>query len=195
MTALLCGSIAGFAVMGDPSPGSRIGLTRRADGTVALVIAACPAERLREVTLGQGTSEGDGRAIWQIQGDVPLPPSVVLGGSVEGMTTLVPLRVAPGSGEQLTITELTSELGSPYPMDFSLDEVPESPHVLSFGRVYAGRDEFERAVRRDTPCGDPYWERRPYGFSLVMMCVALVIGTGGVSLLAVDIWLQRRRAP
>jgi hypothetical protein len=76
-------------------------------------------------------------------------------GAEHRMQTITPLSEPIGDRDPLSIKVVTSELISPYKMDFILSDV-STGSVLSFGKVYASREAFIQATLKGTPCGDRY---------------------------------------
>jgi hypothetical protein len=173
--------VAGFAVMGDPFPLSRAGVAAERDGFM-VVNGVCPGERVLEVTLARQTASGPYIELWGVAGDAALPERLSFGSTPPGMRTVTALSEPLSPHEALSLIVVTSELDSPYSMDFVLDEVP-STGVLSFGEVYPTFDAFARAAVADTPCGDPYSKNGAERFAVVAMLFGAGVGVVGVTLL------------
>jgi hypothetical protein len=172
--------VAGLAVMGDPWPMSRVGVSRSV-GKVILVNAVCPREQVRAVTLSRPTNAGPFIELWHISGSAPLPQQMQIGKAPTGMREVTELQTPITDDEPLSLRVRTDELKAPYSMEFKLADVPGTG-VLSLGHVYPTVEEFERFVLERTPCGDPYSKKGPETFFVIMIVFALTSA-------AVGIWL------
>ncbi len=175
---VVVGGLAGF---GDPYPISRAGVAADAAG-LAVVNAVCPAERVREIALLQQTASGAYVELWHITGDAPLPPRVTVGATLAGMQTVVPLREPIDPDTRLAVRVVTSELDSPYEMEFVARDVP-AVGVLSFGDVHRSVNAFERAAFADTPCGDPYSDSDAQAVTMAALVFSGAVGLVGLALL------------
>ena len=92
------------------------------------------------------------------------------------------------SQEPLSLQVVTSELDSPYAMEFVLADVP-SKGVLSFGSAYPTTEAFTKATLADTPCGDPYSKKGVERFARIVLLGGAGAGLVGATLLV----LARRR--
>ncbi len=189
---LLCCAASAFlaafmAVFGDPFPISRVGVMS-GPGGVEIVNAVCPGERLVEITLSRRTETGPYDELWRIRGDVALPERLVLGSTPPGMETMTPLDGAVSSAEPLSLKVVTSELDSPYSMEFTMADVPDDG-VLSFDHEYPTIESFAHAVLDDTPCGDPYSKKGPGHFAGIMVAIGGGLALVGATLI---VWARRR---
>jgi hypothetical protein len=130
------------------------------------------------------------RDIWYISGDTPLPARIQVGVAPAGFETLADFEALPDDRVPLSMSVTTSELTTPYSMDFALSDVP-ARGVLSFDEVFSTVGEFERASIDNTPCGDPYSVDSGRRLLQAALAIAALIGIVGIALLVVS----RQRLP
>lgn len=107
------------------------------------------------------------------------------------MSVVVPLTTVPQMNDRLSLQVYTNELKEPYALDLRLSDVHEGA-ILSFDGAFDEEPSFDKRVKNETPCGDPYFEKQRFRSLLWIGLPTLAIGVAGVGTI---IWSARRAVP
>lgn len=123
------------------------------NGTLVVVSAVCPGERLEAARLFRinGQETGEQELLWEVEGSGEFPERFEIGEPLAGLNTIVPLTQTIGDSDELIFRLRSDQLQAVDAFEFTPGTIDGVASVPEFS--VSSVSEFTDRALEATPCG------------------------------------------